>query len=595
MKTHQITRRLTVSILAAGLLLPAFASGETVLFHDDFSGDEINPGDSPSIPPWTSADDEEAFSNFLRVRQDFSDYFGKGTDNQYLEFSGNDASMLLAAENVLADGPDHEVVTFSMDFYEPDLFDKQDPLIIFIYSGPILAENRVDRLRLTHGGTGASAPAPESRVYQLDTVNRLDWILNNSEETITYLNGTRTIEPGRSDVWINGNLILGDYSFENTPPSGPIRGFDLRTFTNIPAQEMYIDEVKLVAGANVRLPEAATNPLMEFLFEGDLVNTGTLGGEGSFIHQREDDPAHNWVWQNRASLGVGLNGQPNSGLDNTQVGGMGDYGQGEVREGGFFYSGTGLRGLQSVTITSWFKTPTDTFWSSSAYMASWLNAIDYRHQDEPGQRVFLSVPLGQNNPQTRREFSGPTPQGQTPWQQFSERWTFQAVTFDGTTGTMSFYYAYEDSDGVIVDATRTGMAAGPLRLLTSDIAFGNIYSGVRPFKGHLDNVRVFGSYEDGSGALGLAALNNLWAGDLAAATDPVDPVDEIVIVDFNHDGNDFSVSFETEAGVDYVIEFTTDFSSWVTAEVRTGDGGVQTFSESVSDVLRRFYRIRLAD
>lgn len=591
MQKNSFQRRIFMPLLAAGLAVPGLLAAEPVLFQDRFDGTAA--GEQPDVPPWTAVNEGPNGENIVRVRDDANDYFGQGTGNRYVEITGNSGATALWAEDVLAEGPDHEVITLSFDFYEPD-GGKSDPLILFVYNGPVASDARVERLRLTHGGTGASAPAPESRVYQLDTVNQLDWVVNNSTEVVKYLNGTRELGPGLSDIWINGRLVLSDYSYENVEAPGPIRGFTIGTFTNTPSVETYFDDIQLLAGATVRFPESMATPLIEFLFEGDLTNTGTLGGEGTFVHEREEDPAYNWEWQNRASIGEGLGGRSGSGLDNTQVGGMGDYGQGgSVREGGFFFpQGGGLHDLQSITIAGWYRTPADTFWSSGAFMVGWPNSIDYLHQTGTGERVYLSVPYpADGSLVVRRQFSLHTTVDDTAiWQQFPDRWTFQAVTFDGTTGRMSFYYGYDDSTGVTHNVTRENMDIAPLRNLGVDVAFANSYFGSRPLKAQLDSVRIFGSTEDGSGALSHEAISRLWADDLAAAFGP-DTL-EVRVVDIEHDGASFIVSFETDAGATYTIERSDDLVNWEAIHIVTGDGSIQSYSDPAAGVERRFYRVR---
>ena len=347
-----------------------------------------------------------------------------------------------------------------------------------------------------------------------------------------------------------------------------------------------LDNIRLLSGAEVRLKD----PLIELRFDGNLVNTGTLGGEATFVHERESNPTYNWVWQNRASLGEGLGGGESSGLDNTQVGGMGNYGQGDIREGGVFYQpGDGLHGLRSITLSGWFKTPAGIPWSQEAYMIGRTNGIDYYHQTGTGQRLILSVPYGQPAI-VRREFSGPTATGITPWQQVTDQWVFHAATFDGTTGTASFYYAYEDSETVIHDVTRTGMDVADLRDLSLQIAFGNTYFGTRPFKGHLDNMRVFGSTEDGSGALSQAQLAYLWARDLTGEEPPSGLQVRIIAID--HDGSNFTISYETDIGVTYTIERSTDLVNWETIATVAGDGTNQVHSDPVAGADRQFYRIQ---
>lgn len=180
--------------LAAACLLPIVASGETVLFEDDFNNATVE--EQPTIPPWTiMTENDPEFGNTLLVRQDWADLFQKGMENQYLEFHGTNGAMVIAAD--LPDSGE-EVVTLSFDFVEPD-GGKTDPLIIFLYSGE--GTTRADRLRLTHGGTGASAPAEGSRVYALDTLNRLDWVRNNS--------GARSATSTERKRWLPESPISG--------------------------------------------------------------------------------------------------------------------------------------------------------------------------------------------------------------------------------------------------------------------------------------------------------------------------------------------------------------------------------------------------
>jgi|GEM_PF-4381712 len=582
MKTPLHIYRWLSLFFAAGALLPAVAFGQEVIFEDDFDG--IPADSSPTIPPWTHVNDQSGWG-VLQARADFNDFFGKGPGNQYLEFSSRGTNIVLAADEALGEG--HEILTFSFDFYEPDGWD-DSPLVILAYSGPIdVNANRVDRIRLTHGGTGATAPTTaENRVYQLDTLNRADWVINNSSEPLSYAG--RVLNPHRSDLWINGRVILSNQTGESaaTRPTGPITGFDLRTFSGA-NQTIYIDDLRVITGAEVRLP----GPRIEFKFEGDLVNSGTAGGEGTFIHQRENDPAHNWVWANRPSFGTGLGGRPNSGLDNTQVGGMGNYGQGVLREGGFFFPGTAIRGLESVTVAGWFKTPAETPWSNEAFMVGWPNGLHYNHQSGTGERLILNVPYGTPFT-TRQQFSlNNIVEGVTRYQQFTERWTFHAVTFDGTTGTMSFYYAFEDSAGVVHNTTRTGMHEAPLRNIGFDIAFLNNFDGTRPFKGRVDNIRIFGSNEDGSGALSRDALQALWAADLAEAAGAPD-APSVRIIDFSHTGTHFSVSFETDGGATYFVDRSSDLVNWEPVHSTPGDGQVQQYSELVEGQPRQFYRVR---
>lgn len=59
-------------------------------------------------------------------------------------------------------------------------------------------------------------------------------------------------------------------------------------------------------------------------------------------------------------------------------------------------------------------------------------------------------------------------------------------------------------------------------------------------------------------------------------------------------GEDFVISFETETGKNYVVEFTDSLSNpvWQVAPEIPGDGAVQTVAISAAGVPGRFFRLR---
>ncbi len=59
-------------------------------------------------------------------------------------------------------------------------------------------------------------------------------------------------------------------------------------------------------------------------------------------------------------------------------------------------------------------------------------------------------------------------------------------------------------------------------------------------------------------------------------------------------GNDFSISFETEPGQSYIVEYTDSLlnPNWQLLPTENGDGTVKTVTDSAPGVPNRYYRVR---
>ncbi len=59
-------------------------------------------------------------------------------------------------------------------------------------------------------------------------------------------------------------------------------------------------------------------------------------------------------------------------------------------------------------------------------------------------------------------------------------------------------------------------------------------------------------------------------------------------------GNDFSISFETEPGQSYIVEYTDSLTepNWQVLPTQTGDGTVKSVTDSAPGVPNRYYRVR---
>ncbi len=59
-------------------------------------------------------------------------------------------------------------------------------------------------------------------------------------------------------------------------------------------------------------------------------------------------------------------------------------------------------------------------------------------------------------------------------------------------------------------------------------------------------------------------------------------------------GNDFSISFETEPGESYIVEYTDSLlnPNWQLLPIQNGDGTVKTVTNTAPGVPNRYYRVR---
>jgi hypothetical protein len=95
-------------------------------------------------------------------------------------------------------------------------------------------------------------------------------------------------------------------------------------------------------------------------------------------------------------------------------------------------------------------------------------------------------------------------------------WRFFAVTFDGTaeSGHLRIYVGSRDQDAELkVVRDVPGRLVGPR--VASGLSLGHLPPHLRPaqpacmFRGWMDEVKIFGSTWDGSGALAPAALTRI--------------------------------------------------------------------------------------
>jgi hypothetical protein len=236
----------TLLLLAAARA--AFGDGlPPVLFKDDLNKSPT--GSKPAIPPWTFENSDANPDFEAVVRHDTTNIFRHGTTNHFLELrdSSTNGSLQVNAINVFS----QEVVTLSFRFYEPYDAGYPDQLTVQLFAGTGTRANanRAQVLRLRNGVIPlSSGDIP----FGYDQMRRIDFVVNNSSNTITY-SGGYTLPSGLADVWLDGDLVSAGYSFAREAGPGPIRSVDFSTFSNH-RQRVFLDDIAVFAGAVVSAP-----------------------------------------------------------------------------------------------------------------------------------------------------------------------------------------------------------------------------------------------------------------------------------------------------------------------------------------------------
>lgn len=209
----------------------------------------------------------------------------------------------------------------------------------------------------------------------------------------------------------------------------------------------------------------------------------------------------------RSADGEGVSGKPgDKALDLTSAVSMGQ--QDDTSAGPVAISpGTiALGGLTSFTIQGWFK-------GQDQAIQGLARLVAYRPGsggEGAGFGVFSSLAPGWLNFQGMgSDGSGGKFRSEAVFGLANE-WMFFAVTY--ATSSMTFYSG-TTTEPVTIRGTVHGV---PLEVVppSGEFSVGNMKYGMRPFKGWMDNVRVFGSRSDESGALSLEQLDELREADV---------------------------------------------------------------------------------
>lgn len=205
---------------------------------------------------------------------------------------------------------------------------------------------------------------------------------------------------------------------------------------------------------------AQREPLLELHFSGSLDNTGTLGGAAQMAEYAPDEgPVYGL---GRAGAGVSFaNSSRSGGTTDTKAGGA------------VTFADPGLAGLSQFTLSCWFCSIETEGPARLLYLGSeWDLMIG-------GPHVSFKITSGGEDHHFRAAEGAP---------QIAEgQWHFVAVVADIDAGTGAMYLGVGDGPPAQVaqwdDLPVPDKSAGRLEI-------GNL-SGIRPFKGTIDNVRMF--------------------------------------------------------------------------------------------------------
>jgi hypothetical protein len=239
-------------------------------------------------------------------------------------------------------------------------------------------------------------------------------------------------------------------------------------------------------------------PLFDYNFNVDSAtqaNSGTATSNTTLTLNNSSGVATNYDSANTGGM-LGPSGSAGDyAFDLTSSTGMGS---GSTGPGGLTAAtSTNLANLTSLTVTGWFN--------ASSVIGNGARLLDATagtptgfNLESTGTAGTLSLAL--NNTAYSSNTGAYAAVGS---------WVFFAATYDSVSGTIDFYTGTTSSGGV----TEVGSDAASAGLITGQkLAIGNVYSGyARPFKGDLDNLEIFGSTTDSSGALSLSQLDAVYS------------------------------------------------------------------------------------
>ena len=208
--------------------------------------------------------------------------------------------------------------------------------------------------------------------------------------------------------------------------------------------------------------------------------------------------------------GGGLTGKPGDfALDiGKTTHGMGSKGQ----SGGLARIPSGpseLGAMTSFTVTGWFK--------AVSKLEGAARIVEYSDPTVAGFMIFANGPGMLTLAVNKQQVSIPRHSANVLSEGGEGQWVFFAVTYDGSksTGNAVFYGGTTASEPQVI--TTEDLDAETVAKLDRHgwLTIGNNNDGIRPFHGMLDDIAIFASPSDGTGALSAEQITEIYKTNLA--------------------------------------------------------------------------------
>jgi len=247
------------------------------------------------------------------------------------------------------------------------------------------------------------------------------------------------------------------------------------------------------------------NPILVYDFNETGTNAPSTGSDSTPLYLY----ATNGVCTDlHAGPGSGTTGQPGDRcLDLSAATGMGSTGKGPLAR--HLGDDNAIDDLTSFTLCGWYKSP----YATAGY-ARFLNnsGAGWGWELSCGGGGTLALDIL------------PLPKGTAtaPAGSFNDlnKWIYFAITYDGTANTnnVRIYRGYLNVTEAETRPVFTCVATNTVdkgKVLepggNAALVIGNTYTYDRPFRGYLDNLRIYGHHDDASGALDETAVQAVWA------------------------------------------------------------------------------------
>ena len=247
------------------------------------------------------------------------------------------------------------------------------------------------------------------------------------------------------------------------------------------------------------------NPILVYDFDETGTNAPSMGSDTTPLYLY----ATNGVCTDlHGGPGSGTTGQPDDRcLDLSTATGMGSGSTGPLAR--HLADDNAIDDLTSFTLCGWYKSPYATA-GYGRFMNNYGAGWGWELSCGGGGTIALDI-----YPATKATAIAPA-------SSFNDlnKWLFFAVTYDGTatTNNVRIYRGYlnvTEAETRPVFACVSTNTADKGKVLESSgnavLVVGNTYAYDRPFRGYLDNLRIYGNHDDASGALDETAVQAVWA------------------------------------------------------------------------------------